>query len=120
MIDDDHRLEGIIYTYVSVDSITDLLKEFAAKWLVAILLFLIIAIYFTTKWLKKLVSPIKEIETAAHRVSEGDYDIQLQVKSHDEIGKLAQAFNDMANSIHLEEERKKSSLKMWPMSSGRR
>ncbi|KWW22415.1 histidine kinase [Peribacillus simplex] len=110
LIDDDHRLEGIIYTYVSVDSITDLLKEFAAKWLVAILLFLIIAIYFTTKWLKKLVSPIKEIETAAHRVSEGDYDIQLQVKSHDEIGKLAQAFNDMANSIHLEEERKKEFL----------
>ncbi|WP_285766022.1 HAMP domain-containing sensor histidine kinase [Peribacillus sp. SI8-4] len=110
LIDDEDRLEGIIYTYIPVDSITDLLKEFAAKWLLAILLFLIIAIFLTTKWLKKLVSPIKEIETAAHRVSEGDYDIQLQVKSHDEIGKLAQAFNDMANSIHLEEGRKKEFL----------
>ncbi|WP_057912782.1 sensor histidine kinase [Peribacillus muralis] len=109
LIDDD-RLEGIIYTYIPVNSITDLLKEFAVKWLAAILLFLIIAIFFTTKWLKKLISPIKEIESAAHRVSEGDYDIQLQVKSHDEIGKLAQAFNDMANSIHLEEERKKEFL----------
>ncbi|MDQ7864394.1 HAMP domain-containing protein [Peribacillus frigoritolerans] len=33
--------------------------------------------------------------------------MQVEVRSHDEIGKLAIAFNDMANSIHLEEERKK-------------
>ncbi|SNT43356.1 Signal transduction histidine kinase [Bacillus sp. OK838] len=109
LIDGD-RLEGIIYTYIPVDSITVLLKEFAAKWMAAVLLFLIVAIFFTTKWLKKLISPIKDIESAAHRVSEGNYDIQVQVRSHDEIGKLAQAFNDMANSIHLEEERKKEFL----------
>ncbi|KRF64421.1 histidine kinase [Bacillus sp. Soil768D1] len=109
LIDED-RLEGIIYTYIPVDSITDLLKEFAAKWMAAVLLFLIFSILLTTKWLKKLVRPIKEIETAAHRVSEGDYDIQIQVKSHDEIGNLAHAFNEMAKSIHLEEERKKEFL----------
>ena len=119
LIDED-RLEGIIYTYIPVDSITDLLKEFAAKWMAAVLLFLIVSILLTTKWLKKLVSPIKEMETAAHRVSEGDYDIQIQVKSHDEIGNLAHAFNEMAKSIHLEEERKKSFSKMLPMNSGRR
>lgn len=45
LIDED-RLEGIIYTYIPVDSITVLLKEFAAKWMAAILLFLIVAIFY--------------------------------------------------------------------------
>lgn len=107
---DENRLEGIIYTYIPVDSITDLLREFAAKWLAAVFIFLIVVIFLVTKWLKKLISPIKEIESAAHRVTEGDYNIQLQIENQDEIGNLAQAFNEMAQSIHLEEERKKEFL----------
>ncbi|MFJ7678297.1 sensor histidine kinase [Peribacillus sp. NPDC097198] len=109
-LNDGDRLEGIIYTYIPVDSITDLLREFAAKWLGAVFLFLIVVIFFMTKWLKKLVKPIKEMEHAANRVSDGDYNIKLQVKSQDEIGSLAQAFNEMAQSIYLEEERKKEFL----------
>lgn len=107
---DENRLEGIIYTYIPVDSITDLLREFAAKWLAAVFLFLMVAIFLMTKWLNKLISPIKDIERAAHRVSEGDYNIKLQVESQDEIGRLALAFNEMAQSIYLEEERKKEFL----------
>ncbi|MGE7121309.1 sensor histidine kinase [Peribacillus sp. NPDC046944] len=109
-LNDGDRLEGIIYTYIPVDSITDLLREFAAKWLGAAFLFLIVVIFLMTKWLKKLVKPIKEMEHAANRVSDGDYNIKLQVKSQDEIGSLAQAFNEMAQSIYLEEERKKEFL----------
>ncbi|MGE7780051.1 sensor histidine kinase [Peribacillus sp. NPDC097264] len=109
-LNDGDRLEGIIYTYIPVDSITDLLREFAAKWLGAVFLFLIVVIFLMTKWLKKLVKPIKEMEHAANRVSDGDYNIKLQVKSQDEIGSLAQAFNEMAQSIYLEEERKKEFL----------
>ncbi|MFJ7830273.1 sensor histidine kinase [Peribacillus sp. NPDC097197] len=109
-LNDGDRLEGIIYTYIPVDSITDLLREFAAKWLGAAFLFLIVVVFFMTKWLKKLVKPIKEMEHAANRVSDGDYNIKLQVKSQDEIGSLAQAFNEMAQSIYLEEERKKEFL----------
>ena len=78
----------------------------------AAFLFLIVVIFLMTKWLKKLVKPIKEMEHAANRVSDGDYNIKLQVKSQDEIGSLAQAFNEMAQSIYLEEERKKNSSKM--------
>ncbi|MFJ7745840.1 sensor histidine kinase [Peribacillus sp. NPDC097295] len=109
LIDED-RLEGIIYTYIPVDSITELLRELAEKWLAAVFLFLIVAIFLMTKWLKKLISPINEIERAVHRVSEGDYNIKLQVESQDEIGRLAQAFNEMAQSVFLEEERKKEFL----------
>ena len=62
---DENRLEGIIYTYIPVDSITDIIQEFAVKWMIAAILFLMIAILLTTKWLKKLIHPIQEMEVAA-------------------------------------------------------
>ena len=107
---DENRLEGIIYTYIPVDSITDLIQEFAVKWMIAAILFLMIAIVLTTKWLKKLIHPIQEMEVAARQVSKGDYSIQVPVTSHDEVGQLAKAFNEMADSIHLEEEKKREFL----------
>lgn len=107
---DDHRLEGIIYTYIPVDSITELIHVFALKWSFAAILFIIISILFTTKWLKKLIYPIQEMKEAAYQVSKGDYAINVPVRSEDEVGQLAKAFNKMAESIHLEEERKREFL----------
>jgi len=104
---DEGRLEGIIYTYVPVDSITEVLQEFAYKWLAAAVLFVIAAIFLGTKWLKRLFKPIKEIEEAAKKVSEGDYSIKVNVNSRDEIGSLGAAFNEMANSIYHEEAKKR-------------
>lgn len=107
---DDHRLEGIIYTYIPVDSITELIHEFALKWGMVALLFIVIAILLMTKWLKKLIRPIQEMEVAVHQVSNGDYSIHVPIRSMDEVGQLAGAFNEMAESIHLEEERKREFL----------
>lgn len=104
---DENRLEGIIYTYIPVDSITELIHEFAVKWMIAAFLFMLIAILLTTKWLRKLINPIQEIEVAARHVSKGDYSIKVPVTSDDEVGHLAKAFNEMAESIHLEEEKKR-------------
>ncbi|MFJ8265201.1 sensor histidine kinase [Peribacillus asahii] len=107
---DGERLEGIIYTYIPVNSITDLIHEFAVKWIVTAILFMLIIMLLTTKWLKKLIHPIRDMEAAAHQVSNGDYSIQVQVTSDDEVGQLGHAFNKMAQSIHLEEERKREFL----------
>ncbi len=107
---DENRLEGIIYIYIPVDSITEFIQNFAVKWIIAALLFIVLAIVLTTKWLKKLIRPIQEMEVAAHQVSKGDYSIKVPVTSNDEVGQLAKAFNEMAESIHLEEEKKREFL----------
>lgn len=43
--------------------------------------------------------PVKEVETAALRVADGDLNVRLHVLSHDEIGNLAYAFNKMTTSL---------------------
>ena len=113
---DENRLEGIIYIYIPVDSITDYIQKFAVNWVIASFLFIVLAMVLTTKWLKKLIRPIQDMEAAAYQVSKGDYSIKIPVTSDDEVGRLTKAFNEMADSIHLEKEKKENFLKMFHMS----
>ncbi len=46
--------------------------------------------------LRRTLSPLQKVTEGTARVAAGDFDFRLQVKSRDEIGDLAQAFNLMA------------------------
>ena len=48
---------------------------------------------------RTLTSPIRELTRATHAVSEGDLSQQVPVRSNDELGELAQAFNKMSNEL---------------------
>lgn len=43
--------------------------------------------------------PVRQLQEAARQVAEGDLDVRLPVESHDEIGNLAQSFNQMTESL---------------------
>ena len=107
---DDNRLEGIIYLYVPLAKISEVATDFALLWLIAALLFTIIAICLGTIIVKKITKPLVEMKHAARRVSKGDYSVIVRNDSKDEIGQLAHAFNHMSNSIRKEDERKREFL----------
>lgn len=46
-----------------------------------------------------LTSPIRTLNTAARRMSDGDLSARAQVRSEDEIGELAVQFNEMAEQL---------------------
>lgn len=46
-----------------------------------------------------LTRPIRELTRAAHAISEGDLAQQVPVRSQDEMGELAQAFNRMSSEL---------------------
>jgi len=48
---------------------------------------------------RNLTSPIRELTQATHAVSEGDLSQQVTIRSNDEIGELAQAFNKMSSQL---------------------
>lgn len=107
---DETRLEGIIYLYIPLAKISEVTTDFAYLWMIAAILFLIIAISFGTILVRRLTKPLLEMKTAAERVSKGEYSIKIDNQSTDEIGQLAHAFNHMASSIRREDERKKEFL----------
>jgi len=48
---------------------------------------------------RTLTRPIRELTRATHAVSEGDLSQQVPVRSNDELGELAQAFNRMSSEL---------------------
>ena len=58
-------------------------------------------------WLsaRTIVKPITQMTNAAERMSMGDLEVKIDIKSKDEIGLLAQAINRMQTSLNMAMER---------------
>lgn len=52
---------------------------------------------------KKIAVPIRELSQGTHKIGEGNFDMQLPVHSHDEIGELTESFNKMAGELRQKE-----------------
>jgi class 3 adenylate cyclase len=64
-------------------------------------------------WLSQRVAePVVELERAAYRVAGGDLDVQVPVRSRDEIGRLAATFNRMTEGLR-ERDRIKFTFKKY-------
>ena len=50
-----------------------------------------------------MTKPIRRLYKATERLIRGDYEVRVPVRSKDEIGRLSQSFNEMAESISLKE-----------------
>ncbi|MCI0554235.1 MAG: ATP-binding protein [Anaerolineae bacterium] len=59
----------------------------------------VIALLLGTFLSHTLTRPIRELTQATHAVSEGDLSQQVPVRSNDELGELAQAFNKMSAEL---------------------
>jgi len=61
----------------------------------ALMIALVVGVFLA----RMLTRPIKDLTTAARRMAEGELEQQVAVRSQDEIGELAQAFNLMSQQI---------------------
>ncbi len=88
--------------------IRNLLSDFLIIGLaVAILIFI-----FAYILARKITSPIIQLKTASGNISDGDFDVNLPVKSNDEIGELTSAFNQMAIKLNQQQEQINQEKKM--------
>ena len=63
--------------------------------LLAMLLMGVISIFFG----RSLAQPVMKMERLARRVGDGDFDVEMDVSSGDELGHLAESFNSMTESL---------------------
>ncbi|EID44726.1 two-component system, sensor protein, histidine protein kinase [Parageobacillus thermoglucosidasius TNO-09.020] len=107
---DDHRLQGAIYLYIPLASIQELTKEVAMIWLPLAALFVFVLLIAGKRLVRHITGPLKEMEEVAYHMSQGNYEAQIPVRTNDEIGKLAKAFNIMAKAVAEEDMRKREFL----------
>ena len=68
----------------------------------------IIATVITYLMTYNLVRPLRQMAYAAHRFGEGDFSYRVNVRGHDEMASLANAFNKMALSLSSSESMRRS------------
>ncbi|MGN1401098.1 MAG: sensor histidine kinase [Bacillus sp. (in: firmicutes)] len=107
---DQGNLEGIVYSYLPLNSITEFTSNASYFWMITAIVFLILLTSIGVKLVNKLISPLKEMEVAALKVSQGDYSTVLDETGDNEISRLAKSFNQMSKAMQEEEERIKSFL----------
>jgi len=74
-----------------------------------VLFAVVIAVFGTILLSRTIIRPLKKLVEATEKISEGHFDIQVQVESQNEIGQLAKAFNEMTEELaqrqsHLEQQ----------------
>ncbi|MBZ9637168.1 sensor histidine kinase [Clostridium sp. FP1] len=100
--------KGSIILYNSVEELSQSLKRvYEIIWISSIfaIIFSCIVIYYFSQ--KIIIKPLAEINSVARRISNGDVDKRVYLKSNDEIGELAQSFNFMADSIEKNEKNRR-------------
>ena len=50
-----------------------------------------------------MMRPIRRLEAGTQKISSGDYDVSIPVRSRDEIGELTVAFNEMSRNLQIKE-----------------
>lgn len=83
----------------------------AASWSLGITLgALILAVVLTLRMVRVILTPLKELAMRAERIGEGNLTERIRTRRTDEIGMLAQSFNQMA--MNLREAREKEERRL--------
>jgi two-component system, NtrC family, sensor kinase len=83
-------------------------KELINTLMVVALAVLCLSALVSLFWSRGMTRPILKLSQATRVVAGGDFNIQVDVESQDEIGRLAGSFNQMASELKSREEALKS------------
>ena len=93
------EVSGTVLVCVESLMLSKLMEDIIKAIILAILwvmLAALIAAYFITE---RITRPIKDISDAAEQYAKGHFDVRIPVSTNDEIGRLAGAMNNMAESL---------------------
>lgn len=95
----DNEIVGYIFVSLPITPLFSYLSDMMLTFLISAGTMLLVAavfIYFATK---RLVRPLHEITSAAKAFGTGNFEARVTVTGTDELGRLAQSFNTMADSL---------------------
>ncbi len=98
-IKNGEKIEYIIYVIDSKEELYDVIRNIFINILWALVFGLLISSFIGLILSRTIISPISNLQVSAEQLSEGEFGNRIEVKSHDEIGKLTTAFNIMATKI---------------------
>ena len=108
MKDENGAVLGYVFATTDSKALSTFLMELLKMFMVASIAVLIVAFvvaYFVTL---KMVKPLREMSVAAQQYGRGDFSKRVEIDSYDEVGQLAVALNNMAQSLSTVESMRRS------------
>jgi two-component system NtrC family sensor kinase len=94
------RILGVLDTIVSLESMQTLINYYRNRIVFLTILLLLSISLAITFFTHRLVNrPVKKLLTQTTRIAQGDFDALVHNTSHDEMGELSDAFNQMTASL---------------------
>ncbi|UCB46004.1 MAG: HAMP domain-containing protein [Spirochaetota bacterium] len=96
----DHFVRGVTHVRISTKSVYDQIRN-ATFLLIAVFVAsgIIIAVILFIILRRIIIRPLLEIGTGVRKVGEGNFDIEMPVKSNDEVGELSTEINNMIKGL---------------------
>ena len=106
----DSGNEIVAFSYASTPATfaSGLPVTFLQIFFVAAGIMLVIIIIFVSTMSYSMSHPLKQMSSAARKFAVGDFSVRVKVRSDDELGELAHAFNNMADSLSNSETMRRS------------
>jgi len=78
--------------------------QLGSYFLIGAFLAVIVAFLITLFLSRRILSPIKDLRSAAQRLGKGDFSQRVDISDRSEIGELASTFNSMADNLQRDEQ----------------
>ncbi|MCP4492288.1 MAG: HAMP domain-containing protein [Gammaproteobacteria bacterium] len=86
--------------YFELDNEQGRLENLRNKILIMFLVLSIVVAIVLTMFIKNITSPLCKMAVVARHINEGDLTQSVTIDSHDEIGEVGLAINELTNNLH--------------------
>ena len=94
---------GTVNIGFSLVDLNDEMKRNLYRNLLLDIIFILLAIIISFVISSRIVNPLGKLTSAMKKISQGDFNQELHIKSRDEIGEMAATFNFMTKQLHEKE-----------------
>ena len=97
---------GAVRLVTSLEGLNDRIMTVFAMSGAAVLLCFSLILFTGMYFVRSIVRPLKQVETTATKIAQGEFDIRLKKRHNDEIGRLCETINHMAEELSKTEQLK--------------
>ncbi|MEZ4752012.1 MAG: HAMP domain-containing protein [Bdellovibrionota bacterium] len=89
-----------VFSYISKDKAFLAAKQLVEKTVLVGIMILLCSVIFSVLFSRRLTAALNRLYNATLKISRGEFDLKVDIKSRDEVGALSKAFDKMTEEIH--------------------